>query len=208
MTMRWLPTKRTLPWWLLIVSLAFNLGFSTTYGVRTYGPIAGPGPGPEPRPHRARWHEPLHLDTRQRREVRRINEAMFEEVGMCRQEMDEARWALADLVAADEPDRDAIATQLDRISSMQRQLEGLVVDSLLAQKELLRPDQMQAFKESVRERLFPPQGGPGRGGAPGHGPGRGGRGGGQPGRGGRGFGPGQGGGAGHAPPEEAPDRGP
>lgn len=202
--MRWLPTKRNLPWWLLIASLAFNLGFSTTYGVRTYGPI-GPGPRAEQRPHRPRWHEPLNLTAEQRQEMRRISEEMFEQVRLHRQEMDEARSALADLVAADEPDHEAIAAQLDVISGLQRRVEELVVAHLLDQRQLLRPDQMEAFNEMVRQRLFPPRGaGPGRGARPGRGAGPGGRSAGGPGRGGRGAGRG----AGNQEPGGGPGEGP
>jgi Spy/CpxP family protein refolding chaperone len=204
MTMRWWPTRHSLPWWLLIVSLAFNLGFSTTYGVRTYGPIVGPGPHREQRPHRSRWQEPLNLTAAQWQEMRRINESMFSEVDQYRSEVEEARQALADLVAADEPDRDAIAAQLDLISSMQRQLKLLVVESLLEQKKVLRPDQVAIFNQTIREKLFPPRGGPGRGG-----PGPAGRGGGRSGRGGRGpDGRGPGGGPGGPPPDGGPGRGP
>ena len=42
--MRLLPTRRSLPWWLLVISIAFNLGFGATYGARTYGPV-GAGAG-------------------------------------------------------------------------------------------------------------------------------------------------------------------
>jgi Spy/CpxP family protein refolding chaperone len=206
MTMRWMPTKRALPWWLLVASLAFNLGFSTTYGVRTYGPI-GPGPRAEQRPPRPRWHEPLNLTAEQRQQMRRISDEMFEQVQLHRQEMDEARAALADLVAADEPDHEAIAAQLDVISGLQRQVEELVVARLLDQKQLLGPDQMEAFNQMVREQLFPRRGagpGLGRGARPGRGAGPGGRAGGGPGRGGRG----RGGGGGDQLPRGGPGEGP
>ncbi|MDY7109088.1 MAG: periplasmic heavy metal sensor, partial [Planctomycetota bacterium] len=129
-------------------------------------------------PHRPRWHESLNLTLEQRREMRRIELAMFREARQCRQDANDARRELAALVAADEPDREAIAAQLDRISSMQRELKLLVIDSLLEQRNVLRPEQVETFNESLRELLFPPRGGPGHGGRgpAGRGSGRGGRG--------------------------------
>ncbi|MDY7108515.1 MAG: hypothetical protein SYC29_07740 [Planctomycetota bacterium] len=55
--------------------------------MRTYGPMVGPGPHAERRPHRPRWHESLNLTLEQRREMRRIELAMFREARQCRQDV-------------------------------------------------------------------------------------------------------------------------
>ena len=152
--MRWLPSRYSLPWWLLLISLAFNLGFGATYGTRTYGPVGGWRRGPEGARMRERWREPLDLTDEQKARFDEINGALMEQIGRHRQQMRDARMELADLLIETEPDPGAIAVLLDEISAIQRDAQQLVVERLLQQKRLLEPGQLEAFNEVIRREVF------------------------------------------------------
>jgi hypothetical protein len=152
--MRLIPNRRSLPWWLLIISIAFNLGFGATYGAKTYGPGAGP-------PRRGAGlgggtmsmvylDENLDLTSAQEAQFRLINEALITEIDALRQELREARIALSQLLG-----------------------QELVVDHLLQEKRLLRPDQVEAFNEVIKSRVCPGYGMGGGGKGRGMGQGRG-----------------------------------
>jgi Spy/CpxP family protein refolding chaperone len=174
--MRLLPNRQTLPWWLLIISIAFNLGFGATYGAKTYAP-AGAGPG------RAglgggtmaltRLHENLNLTPQQRVELQRINEALLREINVIRDELGDARIALSQLLGEPELDREAVKVQLDAISATQRNAQRLVVDHLLQEKQVLDAEQLEAFNEVIRTRVCPGYGRGGGGGGRGMGRGQG-----------------------------------
>lgn len=191
--MRFLCTRQSLPWWLLIISIAFNLGFGATYGVKSYGEPTGarddaarPGGGVM---SMASLDQDLELSPEQVEQARQINDELLQAIGELRDEMRETRIVLADVLAAGDLDDEALDRQLEAIGEIQRSAQRLVIDHLLQEKQLLRPDQVDEFNEVVRNRVCA---GYGRGHGEGRGMGRGGRGG----RGGGGGGR-SGGGTGH-----------
>jgi Spy/CpxP family protein refolding chaperone len=177
--MRLIPTRRSLPWWLLIISIAFNLGFGATYGAKTYGPGAGPAPRGAGLGGGAMsmvyLDENLDLTPAQEAQFRLINEALFTEIETLRQELREARIALSQLLGESQLDPNAVTGRLDAISATQREAQELVVDHLLQEKRLLRPDQIEAFNEVIKTRVCPGygMGGGGQGRGMGQGQGRG-----------------------------------
>lgn len=64
-----------------------------------------------------------------------------------------ARQSLWRLLTASETDMAAVSTRLDKIASLQRQVQQCVVDHLLEEKEILGPEQQQAFNEIIRRRV-------------------------------------------------------
>ena len=179
-------------WLLLIASLAFNAGVGVTFAVLSYREHAEPGrdegdrPGPRergPGPHLRGLVEQLDLTPDQAEQVQAAEETMLERVHELRRSLRQESEALAELMAAPQPDRQAIAARLGAIASAREQMQGHLVEHYLDVKELLDPDQSELFNETIR-RVFS-RGGPGRGG-----PGRGGHGGprGPHSRGGRGKG--------------------
>jgi Spy/CpxP family protein refolding chaperone len=196
MTMRWLSSRQSLPWWLLIISIAFNLGFGATYGIRTYGPPATQvadatdGETDNESTSIALQAESLDLTTEQRAELEELNRQTVEQIHTNRSEMFEARRTLADLLTAEETDRDAIDALLDEMNDIQRRTQTLVVEHLLLEKQLLGPEQRAVFHDILRRNIFPrSERGMGRGHERGRGPGAGppsGRGSGGEGRHGRG----------------------
>jgi Spy/CpxP family protein refolding chaperone len=168
--MNWLPSRHVLPWWLLIISLAFNVGFGATYGVRTYSPApASDAKTDGDLSPRLMIYDELELSEAQREELEQINRDLLEQINAIRKQMFEARRALADLIIADETDQDAIERHLDEMSDIQRRMQQLVVEHLLLERQLLGPEQRARFDDMIQRRIFP--GRPDRG----HGGGRGGR---------------------------------
>lgn len=177
--MHWLSSRRSLPWWLLIISIAFNLGFGATYGVRTYVPMttetdAADETADEETTSLALQAESLELTAEQRAELEKLNRQTVEQIHTNRGEMFEARRELADLLTVEETDRAAIDALLDEMNDIQRRTQELVVEHLLLEKQLLGPEQREMYYDILRRNIFPrAERGMGRGHQRGHGPGAG-----------------------------------
>jgi Spy/CpxP family protein refolding chaperone len=75
-------------------------------------------------------------------------------------EVGRRRAELIDLLAASPADRQAVTAKQEEILAGQRRVQQLVIDHLLAEKELLTPQQQKQLFDLLRE----------RGGCPAHGP--------------------------------------
>lgn len=60
---------------------------------------------------------------------------------------------LIDAIAADPPDRKAIEARLDEIRARQQSMQQVVVEHLLEDKGILRPDQRQQFFTVLKQRI-------------------------------------------------------
>jgi Spy/CpxP family protein refolding chaperone len=162
-------------WLLLIASLAFNAGVGVTFGVLTYRQYAAPDEGerapresrrgPRERGHGrclARLIEKLDLTPEQAAQVRTAEEKMREDIHALRRELKNEDEALAELMSAPQPDREAVAAQLDRIALLRGTMQKQVVEHYLDMKKLLGPDQQEELNKMIR-RVFS-RGGPGGGG--------------------------------------------
>jgi len=131
----------------LAASLAFNLGFSGTLAINHLR-----SPSRSARPENlceASYPESFNAECgrltceleplrhRQARESRR----------------------LAELLAARTPDRDEITRCLDRLADTARSIQGLVVDTVITQKELLPEAERAEFCSRVHMSLCQPWGG-------------------------------------------------
>ena len=67
-------------------------------------------------------------------------------------DMNRLRTELIDLIAADEPDRQAIAAKQEQIRAGQQQMQQLVVEHLLAEKEVLTAEQQKELFDLIRQR--------------------------------------------------------
>lgn len=72
---------------------------------------------------------------------------------MIRSEMNRLRTELIELIAADEPDMEAIAAQQEQIRAGHEQMQGLVIEHLLAEKEMLTDQQRLELFDLLRERI-------------------------------------------------------
>lgn len=152
-------------WLLLIVSLAFNVGFGSTLAVQKArqmcaGRCGGPGMGPAL--CQSHLFDSMDLSPEQKQQFTAAQEALMADIAVLRDELLSERAKLGELLTADTPDQDAIQAQLDRISALQRRVQGRVVEYLLNQREQLTPAQRTQYDELISQRICP-CGGPGTG---------------------------------------------
>lgn len=155
--MRPLISPRNGLWLLVIVSLAFNVGFGTTFGVRTYRHYCRGGGDGNGKARRS-LRETLNLSPEQTAQMDAARKKLLVQVDELRQQLSVEREALAELVTAGEPDLAAMATQLDSVASLRREIQQRVLEHLLEMKKLLRPEQREAFDEVIRRHIFPRNG--------------------------------------------------
>ena len=96
--------------------------------------------------------ENLNLTPDQQAQFQRINEELLTEIDALRQELLEARTALAQLLGEAQLDPEALSGQLDAISATQREAQEFVIDHLLQEKRLLRPE--AAAREWAEARVW------------------------------------------------------
>lgn len=151
--MRPIASRRNGFWLVLIVSLAFNAGFGTTFGVRTYRHYSGHGEN-RGRGSMQRLREKLNLTPEQQARMDAAIDGLLRQTDELRRELDTETEALAGLVTAPVTDRAAIAQQLDSVASLRQRIKRGVVEHFLELKELLRPDQREVFDEVIRRHIF------------------------------------------------------
>ena len=146
--MSWLHSKFL--WLILIASLAFNAGVGTTFGIRAYSRHSdGPWHGPPPHPA-GEFLEGLNLEPDELERMRAESNAVHARIRALHQTVIEELAALSDLLLAIEPDRDAIAAQLDKLADLHRQKQEYIVQHFLGLGELLEGDQRETFEETIR----------------------------------------------------------
>lgn len=99
---------------------------------------------------------PLHrrldvTDEQWRRIEPRIAEFRTRTQTICA-EMNRLRTELIDLIASDDPDRQAIAAKQEEIRAGQQRMQELVVEHLLAEKEVLTAEQQKELFDLIRQR--------------------------------------------------------
>ena len=137
---------------LIVLSVAMNVAF---IGVWATHAIGSHWPVERADDHGKVWcplHRRLNVTDEQWRkteprmaEFRRASKAL-------RQEISRNRGEMIDLVASPQPDRQAIAAKQEEIRAGQRRMQQLVIDHLLAEKEVLTPEQQKVFFDMLRQR--------------------------------------------------------
>jgi Spy/CpxP family protein refolding chaperone len=148
---------------LIVLSVALNLAFVGTWVAHVIREHAHHGAWFVDKHNEIIWcplHRKLGTDQQQWQqleptlaEFRDSSQAVCAEVNQKRKEM-------IDLIAAPQPDRQAIAAKQDEILAGQRRMQELVINHLLAEKEVLTPGQQKDLFDLLR----------GRSGCAGHGP--------------------------------------
>lgn len=134
----------------LIASLAFNAGMGTTFGVRAYNRHhGGPWGSGHGRGNDA-FLEQLNLPPDQLAELQAEGAKLHAQIRELKKSLAQENAVLADLLVAAQPDREAIAAQLDTLAAMQRQKQQHVVEHFLHLSELLKEDQREVFEKAVR----------------------------------------------------------
>jgi Spy/CpxP family protein refolding chaperone len=136
---------------LIVLSVALNIAFIGVWAVHaTWAHWCADGTY-----HGEVWcplHRRLKVTDEQWRQIEpRIAEFRRRSQAICA-EMNRLRTELIDLIAADEPDRQAIAARQEQIRAGQQQMQELVVEHLLAEKEALTPQQQEELFNLLRRR--------------------------------------------------------
>ena len=148
--------KRNWLIYLLMFSLALNLGTIGTIVYLRYQDqqkqAAGPAPSPPPLPMKSLWRE-LNLDESQRQTLRRLFPEHHQKVKAARQELAQKRQELFDLIKVESTPWSAIQAKVREISALQGSLEEEMARFMLEFKKNLNPEQHAAFLNLVQTRL-------------------------------------------------------
>ncbi|MCL5280719.1 MAG: periplasmic heavy metal sensor, partial [Planctomycetes bacterium] len=139
---------------LIVLSVAFNIGVAGVWAAQT---VAGHWPawegcGPN-NGSGAVWcplHRKLNVTEEQWQRLEpRLAQFRQASQAVC-QETQRKRAELIDLVAAAGTDRTAIAARQEEILAGQRRMQGLVIEQLLAEKEVLTVEQQRELFDMIR----------------------------------------------------------
>ncbi len=101
-----------------------------------------------------RWcslHQQLDVSDKQWQQIEpRLLEFRKSAQSLC-QDMSQLRFEVMDLVAMDAPDREAIAAKQEEIRACQRKMQGMVIDQLFAEKDILTAEQEENLFALLRE---------------------------------------------------------
>ena len=156
----WRSSKR----FLIVASVALNLAFVGVWLAHALpsgvgGELAASRPATQGRI----WcplHEKLDLTDEQWERIEpRLREFRQSAQSVC-QNVSRLRLEMVGLIESPTPDLEAIAAKQQEIQAGQRQMQGLVIDHLLAEKEVLTPRQEQQLFTMIREQSGCDRGGP------------------------------------------------
>jgi len=158
---------RKATFYLVLASLGLNLAFVGVWVARAWSAHAANQPQPEPDV----WcplHRALEVTPQQWAEIEpRLREFQASVGGLCSQ-ADVMRSEVIDLIAAEQPDLAAIQAKQDEILATKQQIQRLVVEHLLVEREILTSEQEQQLFTMLRDRTGcaadPPMSGRSRGG--------------------------------------------
>jgi hypothetical protein len=157
---------RTAATYLVLASLGLNLAFVGVWVAHAW-PVRAEETPQQPSAIWCPLHRALAVSTRQWAEIEPRLREFQAKVGKLCQQVDQARSEVIEMIAAKEPDREAIRRKQDEILAAKRAIQGLVVEHLLAEKEFLTQDQQTRLFEILRQRTActadPPMSGRGMG---------------------------------------------
>ena len=96
-------------------------------------------------------HEQLHVSEEQWDQIEPRLKKFRESAQSVAGKIGRYRSEVLDLVAMPAPDREAIVAKQEEIRTCQRQMQGMVVDHLLAEKEILTAEQTEQLFALLRE---------------------------------------------------------
>jgi Spy/CpxP family protein refolding chaperone len=135
---------------LILLSVAFNLTFAAIWALHTlparFAFGAGWGDGV--------WcplHRRLGVTEAQWRQIEPQLVAFQQSAQAVCTEIDRARGELIDLIAAPEPDREAIRAKQEEVLAGQRRMQELAIGHLLAEKEALTAEQQRQLFDMLQQ---------------------------------------------------------
>lgn len=159
--------------YLIVVSVALNVAFVAMWIAYAAPSQARPEETGQRETQQTIWcplHRELGVTEEQWAQIEPRLRKFQAAVGELCQEVNGKRSEVIALIAAEQPDAEAIRAKQDEILATKRSIQGLVVDHLLAEKQILTPQQQQQLFEMLRNRTCygagppmsgRPKGGPG-----------------------------------------------
>lgn len=139
------------PWtrYLLVVSLALNLGIVTTLIVRPW--LHRPADMAAPSPH-LNLQDYLELSAEQRAQWQQLEPPFLRELAANWQDIRQHREALVGHIFAATPDRTAIDAEQSAIAALQEAQQRRVITQLLAERQLLDEPQRKRLMDLLLSR--------------------------------------------------------
>jgi Spy/CpxP family protein refolding chaperone len=94
------------------------------------------------------------LDTRQERQVLDLRREFLSKAGKIQKALNEERRKLADLISDPAPEQKTVFAALDRIGSLQTQLQKQVMELVLDEKSVLDSGQQTLFLGELEKRIL------------------------------------------------------
>jgi Spy/CpxP family protein refolding chaperone len=153
--------------YLIVTSVALNVAFVATWISHATASHAHPEEAGRQETEHTIWcplHRELGVTGEQWAQIEpRLREFQAAVRELC-QEVNGKRLEVIDLIAAEEPEPEAIRARQDEILATKRSIQDLVANHLLAKKRILTPEQQQRLFEMLRDRTCcaggPPLAGP------------------------------------------------
>lgn len=140
---------------LIVASVALNVAFVAMWIIHAAPLQAHPGETGDRETQPTIWcplHQELGVTEEQWAQIETRLREFQAAVGELRQQAGAMRSQVIDLIAAEEPDIEAIRARQDKMLATKRSIQGLVVDHLLAEKGVLTPEQQQRLFVMLRNR--------------------------------------------------------
>jgi Spy/CpxP family protein refolding chaperone len=132
---------------LLVISLAFNLGACLAVAVQVRAAQEARPQHRERGKHRERLIGMLNLSAEQTEVLSVSRDQLFEDLRTLMRQVREESLVLADLITVPEIDMDAVTRQADAVAAVRNEIQRRMLEHLLGVREMLEPDQLEAFKE-------------------------------------------------------------
>ncbi|MBN1855246.1 MAG: periplasmic heavy metal sensor [Pirellulales bacterium] len=147
--------SRTSKRFLIVASVALNLAFVGIWLAHAIAARLGEEPAPSPHATAGRiWcplYEKLNVTDAQWNRIEPILREFRKSAQSVCQDMSKLRLEMVELIAAPTPNLEAIAAKQEEIQAGQRKMQGLVISHLLAEKEILTPEQQERLFTMIRE---------------------------------------------------------
>ena len=138
--------KRSWVWVALLLSLGVNIGILATLGTARFRERPRyDGARPEGAPPFARMADHLGLEGETREQFLTIQEDLFKTTRRHRQELESLRRELRREVVSQQPDAARVEQLLEESGEVSRRLDRAMVDSVLATRRVLTPEQQQRY---------------------------------------------------------------
>ena len=137
---------------LIVLSVALNVAF---IGVWAFQTVRSRWPAGYIEDHGKIWcplHRHLNVTDEQWHRIEpRMKEFLRNSQDLCK-DINRLRGEMIDLIAAAEPDRQAIAAKQEQIRAGQQRMQQLVIEHLLAEKQVLTAEQQKELFDMIRRR--------------------------------------------------------